>query len=168
MTRRWRHRAVNRGAREISSRSSRPVGARWVPGATSVMLILFSVDAGISGRPSLRECYHDNPVSPPGSIISVTRTGSARLIACVAAAELPVLFLIAPALLFPSSLRVLVVLLLLPAWLCSGRLSGRLIPPTPLNLSLLVLLGMVGVRLIRAGPWCLRSRSESALRRAQP
>lgn len=66
----------------------------------------------------------------------------------VAAAELPLLLLISPALLFPSRARVCLALLVPLTWLCHRRLGGRWIPATPLNTSLVVLLVMVGVSVV--------------------
>ena len=71
-----------------------------------------------------------------------------RLLKGLAAAELPIVILIAPALLFPSPIRLLVALVVPAIWLCNLHSNRRLIPPTPLNTTLLVLLGMVGVSLI--------------------
>ena len=70
-----------------------------------------------------------------------------RLIAGLAAAELPIVVLLAPALLFPSPTRLLVVLVVPLVWLCHRRIGGHLIPATPLNASLLLLLGMVAISL---------------------
>ncbi len=70
-----------------------------------------------------------------------------RLVAGLAAAELPVVILIAPALLFPSPTRLLVLLVIPLVWLSNRHGSGHLIPPTPFNAALLVLLAMVGVSL---------------------
>jgi putative inorganic carbon (hco3(-)) transporter len=70
-----------------------------------------------------------------------------RLIAGLAAAELPMVLLIAPALLFPTDARILLALLVPLTWVCHWYLGGRLIPATPLNASILVLLIMTGVSL---------------------
>jgi putative inorganic carbon (HCO3(-)) transporter len=62
-----------------------------------------------------------------------------------AALELPILVAIAPALLFPTPAR-LVVLVIVPAlWLCIRAAGGRVVPSTPLNAALWLLLAMVGV-----------------------
>lgn len=55
--------------------------------------------------------------------------------------------LIAPALLFPTPTRVLLALLVPIAWVCHWYLGGRLIPATPLNASIFVLLAMTLVSL---------------------
>lgn len=70
-----------------------------------------------------------------------------RLVVGLAAAELPIVLLIAPALLFPSPTRMLLALLVPLTWVCHQYLGGRLIPATPLNTSILVLLVMTGVSL---------------------
>src|SRR5882672_4909299 len=77
---------------------------------------------------------------------SVPETHS-RLIGRLAASELPLVILIAPLLLFPTPTRLLPVLLVPVVWLCHWRVSGRLIPSTPLNTSLFLLLVMVAVSL---------------------
>lgn len=70
-----------------------------------------------------------------------------RLVTGMAEAELPIVAVIAPALLFPSPTRVLVVPLVLLVWFCNRRVHGHWIPATPLNAPLLLLLGMVAVSL---------------------
>lgn len=70
-----------------------------------------------------------------------------RSVVGLAAAELPIVLLIAPALLFPSPTRILLALLVPVTWVCHQYLGGRLIPATPLNASILVLLVMTGVSL---------------------
>ena len=76
-----------------------------------------------------------------------THGGFRRLVGGVAAAELPIAALIAPALLFPTPTRVLLALLVPVAWACHRHLGGRWIPATPLNASILVLLAMILVSL---------------------
>jgi O-antigen ligase len=56
--------------------------------------------------------------------------------------------LAAPALLFPTPLRILLALGVPLAWLGARRSGGTWIPATPLNTSLLVLLAMTGVSLL--------------------
>jgi putative inorganic carbon (HCO3(-)) transporter len=63
----------------------------------------------------------------------------------IASAELPLVLLLAPALLFPTAPRLALALLLLPVWLCARRATGHALPPTPLNWSLYLLLAMVAV-----------------------
>ncbi|HEX9367581.1 MAG TPA: O-antigen ligase family protein [Vicinamibacterales bacterium] len=72
----------------------------------------------------------------------------ARVSPPVAAAELLILILISPALLLPTPARLLVMLVVPVMWLCVRRVSGHIIPPTPLNAALLLLLAMVGVSLL--------------------
>ena len=71
-----------------------------------------------------------------------------RISTPVAAAELVILILISPALLFPTPARLLVLLVVPVMWLFVRRVSGHIIPPTPLNAPLLLLLVMVGVSLL--------------------
>jgi putative inorganic carbon (HCO3(-)) transporter len=71
----------------------------------------------------------------------------ARLARRVAAAELPIILAIAPALLFPSPERLVVLAIVPVVWLCARVGGGGLVPRTPVNLSLYVLLAMVGVSL---------------------
>jgi len=70
-----------------------------------------------------------------------------RLCRQIAAAEIVIVILVAPVLLFPSPTRLTAALLVPLVWICAWRTTGRLIPSTPLNASLLVLLAMVGVSL---------------------
>jgi putative inorganic carbon (HCO3(-)) transporter len=53
--------------------------------------------------------------------------------------------LAAPALLFPSSARLLLLLPVLATWMAYARVGQRIVPPTPVNLALSVLLAMVAV-----------------------
>ncbi len=69
-------------------------------------------------------------------------------IAGLAAAELPIVLLIAPALLFPSPARMLLALLVPLTWACHKYLGGRVIPATPLNAPIIVLLVMTGVSVL--------------------
>ncbi|MGB7218068.1 MAG: O-antigen ligase family protein [Vicinamibacterales bacterium] len=71
-----------------------------------------------------------------------------RLVARIAAAELPIVILLSPVLLFPSPTRLLLVLVVPAVWLCNWHANGKLIPSTPLNVALFVLLGMVAVSLV--------------------
>jgi putative inorganic carbon (HCO3(-)) transporter len=65
----------------------------------------------------------------------------------IAAAELPILIAISPALLFPTPSRLLV-LAVVPVFWAGARLAhGRVVPATPLNPALWLLLAMVGVSL---------------------
>jgi putative inorganic carbon (HCO3(-)) transporter len=65
----------------------------------------------------------------------------------VAAAELPIIVAISPALLFPSPARLLVLTIVPVIWLCARIAGGRLVPATPLNISLYVVLATVAVSL---------------------
>jgi putative inorganic carbon (HCO3(-)) transporter len=76
-----------------------------------------------------------------------TQRALEQLAAGLAAAELPIVLLIAPALLFPTPTRMLLALLVPLTWVCHRRLGGRWIPATPLNASVFVLLVMTGVSL---------------------
>jgi putative inorganic carbon (hco3(-)) transporter len=71
-----------------------------------------------------------------------------RISTSVAAAELLILILISPTLLFPTPARLLVLLVVPVVWLCARHVNGHLVPPTPLNATLLLLLVMVGVSLL--------------------
>lgn len=66
----------------------------------------------------------------------------------LAAAELPLVLLIAPALLFPTPARLALVILVLASWTCHWYLHGRLIPATPANLAIGVLVAMAGVSML--------------------
>lgn len=70
-----------------------------------------------------------------------------RVTARLAVAEPLVIMVIAPALLFPTPIRLSVVLCVPLVWWCNRRVSGHLIPPTPLNACLFLLLGMTAVSL---------------------
>lgn len=70
-----------------------------------------------------------------------------RVTALLAAVEPLVVMAIAPALLFPTPVRLSVVLCVPLIWWCNRRVSGHLIPPTPLNACLFLLLGMTGASL---------------------
>ena len=70
-----------------------------------------------------------------------------RIARGVVAAELPIIVLISPALLFPSPRRLLVLLVVPVIWLCARLTTGCAIPRTPLNVVLWLLLFMVGVSL---------------------
>src|SRR4029453_17206398 len=71
-----------------------------------------------------------------------------RLTTGLAAAELPIVLLISPALLFPSPTRLLLALLVPLTWTCHKYLGGRVIPATPLNAPIIVLLVMTGVSVL--------------------
>lgn len=66
----------------------------------------------------------------------------------VARLELPVVLAMAPALLFPSYGRLLVLGLVPVIWLSARAAGGRLIPRTPFNAAVGLLLVMVGVSLV--------------------
>lgn len=70
-----------------------------------------------------------------------------RLSSTIASAELPLVLLISPALMFPSPRRLSVLFAIPVIWYSQWQMSRRVIPPTPLNASLLALLAMVGVSL---------------------
>lgn len=72
---------------------------------------------------------------------------SGRLVRFGAAAELPVILAIAPMLLFPTPTRLIVLAVVPIVWLCARITTGRVIPPTPLNAALGLLLAMVAVSL---------------------
>lgn len=65
----------------------------------------------------------------------------------LASAEPYVVMVIAPALLFPTPARLTVVVAVGVVWWACRRVTGHLLPPTPLNASLFVLLAMTGVSL---------------------
>jgi putative inorganic carbon (HCO3(-)) transporter len=65
----------------------------------------------------------------------------------VAAAEVPVLIAIAPALWFPTRRRLLVLLVVPILWACAKAVGGPFVPRTPLNAAISLLLVMVGVSL---------------------
>jgi putative inorganic carbon (hco3(-)) transporter len=71
-----------------------------------------------------------------------------RVSATVAAAEPLILILISPALLSPTPMRMLVLLIVPAIWAVARHVDGHVIPPTPLNAALLLLLLMVGVSLL--------------------
>lgn len=71
-----------------------------------------------------------------------------RLARIIISLELPILITIAPALLFPTPAR-LVVLAAVPILWMSAHLAGEpIIPPTPMNVALWLMLFMVGVSLV--------------------
>lgn len=70
-----------------------------------------------------------------------------RLARLAAASEIPLIIAIAPALLFPTPARLLVLGLLAVVWACLRAAGRPVVPPTPLNPALLVLWVMVGVSL---------------------
>lgn len=70
-----------------------------------------------------------------------------RFAHAVASAELLIIAAIAPALLFPSPLRILVLLVVPLVWTCARVDSGRALPGTPLNVALWCLLIMVAISL---------------------
>lgn len=71
----------------------------------------------------------------PGALDRVSRR--------LASIEIPIVVLVAPALLFPTPARLLVLVAIALVWLCQWRIGARLIPSTPVNASLGVLLVMV-------------------------
>lgn len=70
-----------------------------------------------------------------------------RAIALVSAFELPLVLLVAPALLFPTWQRLALALLVPVTWACHWKRSGALIPAQPMNLPILALLGMAAISL---------------------
>lgn len=105
--------------------------ALWIAGA-AVLLARFSDRhwARTIGKARLA------PVSPP-----------APWLVRLASAEPYVVMVIAPALLFPTPARLGVVVAVGVVWWACRRVTGHLLPPTPLNASLFVLLAMTGVSL---------------------
>ncbi len=71
-----------------------------------------------------------------------------RLVRFVAAVELPILLAVAPALLFPTPRRLVVLAVLPVTWLCVWMVDGHLVPRTPMNASLWLLLAMTGVSVV--------------------
>jgi putative inorganic carbon (hco3(-)) transporter len=71
----------------------------------------------------------------------------ARLARILVAAELPIVILIAPALLFPTPTRLVVLAVVPVLWLAARATTGEMIPRTPLNAATWVLLVMVAVSL---------------------
>jgi putative inorganic carbon (HCO3(-)) transporter len=65
----------------------------------------------------------------------------------ITSAELPIFAAIAPALLFPTPTRLLVLVVVPIVWGCAWTVTGHAIPPTPLNVALWLLLAMVAVSL---------------------
>lgn len=70
-----------------------------------------------------------------------------RLRRLVVLAELPAVVLIAPALLFPTPARLVVLVVVPLIWLAARAETGRALPSTPLNAALLVLLTMAAASL---------------------
>jgi putative inorganic carbon (HCO3(-)) transporter len=70
-----------------------------------------------------------------------------RIARLIASAELPILAAIAPAVLFPTPSRLLVLVVVPIVWGCAWIATGRAIPRTPLNIALWLLLAMVGISL---------------------
>ncbi len=70
-----------------------------------------------------------------------------RLARLVVTAELPVVLAIAPALLFPSPRRLVILAVVPITWLCARIAGGPCIPRTPMNAGLWLLLTMVGLSL---------------------
>jgi putative inorganic carbon (hco3(-)) transporter len=106
--------------------------ALWILGA-AIALSVASYSAWI-----VRQRRRASAERPAGH-----RTGrAARLLA---ATELPFVLGIAPLLLFPTPTRLWVLLLIAPVWIAARIATGRYVPNTPLNISLAVLLAMVGV-----------------------
>ena len=65
----------------------------------------------------------------------------------IASAELPIIAAIAPVLLFPTPTRLLALFVVPLSWFCAWLTTGRVIPRTPLNLALWLLLTMAAVSL---------------------
>lgn len=76
-----------------------------------------------------------------------TVTTPAPWLVRLASAEPYVVMAIAPALLFPTPARLSVVVVVGLLWWGHRRVTGHLVPPTPLNVSIYVLLGMTAVSL---------------------
>jgi len=70
-----------------------------------------------------------------------------RLAHIISAAELPIILLIAPALLFPTPLRLVSLAVIPLVWLSAQATSAHYVPRTPMNAALWLLLAMVGVSL---------------------
>ena len=70
-----------------------------------------------------------------------------RLPAFIASVELPVVLAIAPALLFPTPRRLVVLSVIPVLWVSAGLSGRRFIPKTPMNAGIGLLLAMVGVSL---------------------
>jgi putative inorganic carbon (HCO3(-)) transporter len=66
----------------------------------------------------------------------------------LAALELPIVIAIAPALLFPTPTRMLVLAVVPMLWAANRAVGRGLVPSTPLNAAIWLLLGMVGVSLL--------------------
>jgi O-antigen ligase len=88
-----------------------------------------------------KDTTRPTPPTPP------TRAATGQFVQWVARLEIPALVLIAPALLFPTPARLLVLVAVPFLWMAARRTSGSAIPRTPLNVALFVLLAMVGVSL---------------------
>ncbi len=73
--------------------------------------------------------------------------GLARLARVGVAAELPLILLMSPLLMFPTPRRLLVLAVVPVVWLAARIATGRIVPNTPLNSALWVMLVMVGVSL---------------------
>jgi putative inorganic carbon (hco3(-)) transporter len=72
---------------------------------------------------------------------------TARLARRLVAAELPIVMLIAPALLFPSPARLIVLAIVPIVWIAARVTTGEAVPRTPINSAIQLLLIMVGVSL---------------------
>lgn len=81
------------------------------------------------------------------TIPRVTDSAARRLCKAIVSCELPVVLAIAPALLFPTPKRLLLLVVVPFIWACARIAGGRFIPPTPLNAALWLLLTMAGVSL---------------------
>jgi putative inorganic carbon (HCO3(-)) transporter len=71
----------------------------------------------------------------------------ARLASLVTATELATILAIAPALMFPTPGRLLVLCVVPIVWGCARFATGRFVPSTPMNAALFLLLASVGVSL---------------------
>ena len=76
------------------------------------------------------------------------RRNGHQLIATLTAAELVAVALVAPLLLFPTPARLLAALVIPAIWIARRAAGGRLVPATPLNAPLVLLLAMVGVSVL--------------------
>jgi putative inorganic carbon (hco3(-)) transporter len=72
---------------------------------------------------------------------------TARLARSLVAAELPIMMVIAPALLFPSPSRLIVLAIVPLVWIAARVTTGEAVPRTPINRAIQLLLIMVAVSL---------------------
>jgi putative inorganic carbon (HCO3(-)) transporter len=79
------------------------------------------------------------------TLMRCRRSAMMRVARLVASAELPILLAIAPALLFPTPSRLLVLVAVPIVWLCMKLTDEPIVPRTPMNTALALMLLMVGV-----------------------